>query len=273
VYTLPTRPEPIGVVLDDAVELYRHSFRSCWPLSLAGTLLTLAIRLRMDVGLPNVTFTGFGAKSLPDLATALQQLNRSNSLLNNLLLFAVTLLMYGAVFEQMNGVAHGRSPRSLLDALVVALRHLPGLVCAAVIWTVAVGGGMLLLLVPGVILWGKLEFWIAAAFVDEVGAIGGLGRSWELTKGNWWRSVTALSVALVMVIVLGSAGDVCAGVLIAFTHTDLTSVLLITQLMQSVANVFVLPMVPAATLAIYYDMKLRRDGGDLLDRANSLQSA
>jgi hypothetical protein len=85
--------------------------------------------------------------------------------------------------------------------------------------------------------------------------------------------VTALSVALVMVIVLGSAGDVCAGLLIAFTHTDLTSVLLITQLMQSVANVFVLPMVPAATLAIYYDMKLRRDGGDLLNRANSLQSA
>jgi hypothetical protein len=267
VYTLPTKPEPIGVVLDDAIELYRQAFRSCWALSLAGTLLTLALRLRMDAGIPKVTLTGRGTQALPDILNALQQVNRSGSLLNNVLLVAVSLLLYSALFDQMNRIAHGRDPRSLLDALVTALRRLPGMALAALVWFVAVIVGMVLFLVPGVILWGKLEFWIAAAFVDDVGAIGGLGRSWELTKGNWWRSVTAVSMAFVMVVVLGSAGDVCAGLLLAFTHTDLTSVLRVTQLMQSVTNIFVLPMIPAATLAIYYDMKLRRDGGDLLERA------
>jgi hypothetical protein len=273
VYTLPTKPEPIGVVLDDAVELYRQSFRSCWVLSLGGTLLTLALRLRMDTGMPKVTLSGRGTQAIPDIVNALQQVSRSGSLLNDLLLVAVSLLLYGALFDQMNRVAHGRDPRSLLDAVVTALRRLPGMALAAAVWFVAVFVGMFLFLIPGIILWGKLEFWIAAAFADDVGAIGGLGRSWELTKGKWWRSVTAVSVALVMVVVLGSAGDVCAGLLLAFTHTDLASVLLVTQLMQSVANIFVLPMIPAATLAIYYDMKLRRDGGDLLDRANSVQSA
>jgi hypothetical protein len=40
-----------------------------------------------------------------------------------------------------------------------------------------------------------------------------------------------------------------------------------------VVSVFILPMLPAALLAIYYDMKMRREGGDLLARANSLQPA
>lgn len=274
-YTLPAKPEPIGIVLDDAIELYRSSFRCCWPISLVGTILITALQLRAYAGLPDVSFTGQSARQLlTDIGQSFLHLNRGGSFafLNTLLVLVIELVLYGALFAQMHHVAvHGRGLSSM-DAWVVGLRRLPGLVVAAFIWTVAIGFGMVFLLVPGIYLWGKLEFWIAAAFVDDVGSIGGLGRSWELTRGNWWRSVTGLSVAMLLMVVLGTATEVAAALSLTVV-SDLTTLLLVAQLIQGVAAIFVRPMLPAAALAIYYDMKLRRDGEDLLTRAKSLQTA
>jgi hypothetical protein len=274
-YKPPAKPEPIGVVLDDAVELYRHSFRACWPIALMGTVFMTALRMRSDASIPDITYSGQGARQfLIELGQALQHMNSSSSasILNSLSVLLVELLIYGALFAQMHNVAiHGRA-LSVRDALLLGVRRLPGMVMAALIWTVAVGIGMVVLLVPGLFLWGKLEFWVVAAFVDDVGSIGGLGRSWELTRGNWWRSVTALSIAIIVVIVLAAGADLLVGLMLPFTR-DLTTLLLATQAVQGIAAVFVLPMLPAAALAIYYDMKLRREGEDLLSRAKSLQTA
>jgi hypothetical protein len=274
-YTLPAKPEPIGVVLDDAIELYRSSFRFCWPISLVGMVLITGFQLRAYSGLPDVTFTGQSARQIfTDIGQSFIHMNRGGSFafLNTLLVLLIELVIYGALFAQMHHVAvHGQG-RSTLDALVIGLRRMPGMLAAAIIWTVAIGVGMALLLVPGIYLWGKLEFWIAAGFVDDVGSIGGLGRSWEMTRGNWWRSVTGVSVALLLMAVLGTATQVVAALSLTVV-SDLTTLLLVAQLLQGVASIFVLPMLPAAALAIYYDMKLRRDGEDLLLRAKSLQTA
>jgi hypothetical protein len=274
-YTLPAKPEPIGVVLDDAIELYRSSFRFCWPISLVGMVLITGFQLRAYSGLPDVTFTGQSARQIfTDIGQSFIHMNRGGSFafLNTLLVLLIELVIYGALFAQMHHVAvHGQG-RSTLDALVIGLRRMPGMLAAAIIWTVAIGVGMALLLVPGIYLWGKLEFWIAAGFVDDVGSIGGLGRSWEMTRGNWWRSVTGVSVALLLMAVLGTATQVVAALSLTVV-SDLTTLLLVAQLLQGIASIFVLPMLPAAALAIYYDMKLRRDGEDLLLRAKSLQTA
>jgi len=40
----------------------------------------------------------------------------------------------------------------------------------------------------------------------------------------------------------------------------------------AIERVFVTPMIPAVLVAMYYDFKLRREGGDLAARAKSLQS-
>ncbi|HWW19855.1 MAG TPA: hypothetical protein VNZ06_03540 [Steroidobacteraceae bacterium] len=264
----------MGAVLDNAIELYRHAFRSCWVISLVGTVLTTAVRLRADMDMPNVSFGGknlqqFGA----DLVQALQHMNGGvGSLLNNLLVLLLELVLYGSLFAQMHHVAAHARPLATLDALILGVRRLPGMVLSSVIFMVAVFVGFVLFLIPGFYLWGKLEFWVAAAFADDAGAIGGLGRSWEITTGNWWRSATAVTVALIIVVVLNSGADVVGLILLAFTH-DLTTLLLVTQTFQGIAAVFVLPMLPAAALAIYYDLKLRREGDDLLIRANSLQTA
>lgn len=274
-YTLPSKPEPIGVVLDGAVELYRHAFRACWPITLVGTAVVTGVRMTADRPIANVTFTGQGTQQLfTEFSQAFKAMNAAaaSSILNSLLILLLELLIYAVLFAQMHHVAARGQALSAREALVVGCRRLPGMLVAGLIWTIAVVVGMFIFLVPGIFLWGKLEFWVAAAFVDDVGALGGLGRSWELTRGNWWRSVTAVSIAFILVAVFGTAADMLAFVVLGFTR-DLTTLLLATQILQGIGAVFVLPMLPAAALAIYYDMKLRRDGADLLSRAQALQTA
>ena len=43
-YTLPTAPRPIGGVLDDAIGLYRATFKRCWLLALISGVFSAAAR-------------------------------------------------------------------------------------------------------------------------------------------------------------------------------------------------------------------------------------
>ena len=44
-YTRPTAPRAIGGVIDDAIRLYRASFRSCWPIALLSSIVTTGMSL------------------------------------------------------------------------------------------------------------------------------------------------------------------------------------------------------------------------------------
>jgi hypothetical protein len=57
---------------------------------------------------------------------------------------------------------------------------------------------------------------------------------------------------------------------VAVASHDLGSIQITIQGVSIVANVFILPMVPAVLIAIYRDLKLRREGGDLAARVGAL---
>jgi hypothetical protein len=61
-----------------------------------------------------------------------------------------------------------------------------------------------------------------------------------------------------------------AGLLVAMSLRDIATAELVIQGVGIVANVFMLPMVPAVLLVMYRDLKLRREGGDLAARVGAL---
>jgi hypothetical protein len=282
-YTRPTAPLPIGGVIDDAIKLYRASFSSCWVLSLIGSIVVGATAIYRASQLRGVGTLGNLARSADTtqhLAEALRQFSenfRGPGFLSQLLIYGVQLLIYLALFAQVNNVAQQRSGQSPIDAVAAGLRRLPGSIVAVIVFSVGIGIGFFLLLIPGFYLWGKLEFWLASIFADDVGAIEGLGRSWVATSGNWWRSVTIVSVALIIILVLELLATVvtgsAVGVMLGVYHSSLEAIVIATQVVSAILSVFVLPMIPAVMLSIYDDLKLRREGGDLAARANSLHSA
>jgi hypothetical protein len=276
-YQQPTTPQPIGVVLDNAKQLYRSSFRSCWVLSLIGSIAFAASDLYMTAPMGDTSLTD--PQALHNALRALAAYGSAGALESDIVVSLVMLVVYSALLAQMHRIAQGHTAYSPVDALGVALRRLPGSILAAIIFALGVGGTLLLSVAPaywlwtkpqfwvaallvfvllvtaGTYLWGKLQFWIVAVFADGVGAIESLGRSWSVTQGHWWRSNTILGAALTIVLVLELLADLLVGVL------AMGGSLFPAAILRAITQVFLLPMFPAALLAIYYDLRLRREAG------------
>jgi len=277
-YTKPVAPLPIGGVLDDAIKLYRASFGRCFVLALIGAVLFGVIGLYAALKLQGtVAGVAAGARAQDPAAARLLFGNMIGSFIGiYLVVVLISTLIYLGLFAHINDAALGVS-RGQGEVLGAALRKLPGAIIATIIFGVAIGVGTLLLVIPGIYLWGKMELWLPSMFVDDVGGIEAIGRSWTATAGNWWRSVVILSVALIILVVLellgGIIGALVMGVMGVAHTADLVNVAIASTAIRSVLYVAILPAVPAVMLAIYNDLKLRREGGDLAARVKSMQPA
>jgi hypothetical protein len=278
-YTRPTAPRSIGGVLDDAVRLYRTSFSRCWLLSLGGGVLSAVVGIwqaRQMASLPLASVSAKSPASVTAMVSALARLGRMEHSpmlwLNYFLLMLVWLLFRAAIIRRQDAVASGRED-SLAEALGYVVRRLPELVVAGIVFLLATGLGFMLLFVPGIWLWGYLQLWLVAASSEDLGPFAALGRSWRLIERHWWRTSATVAVAWIIVLVLGLTGGLFSGIAAFVAHGDLVTMLLVTQLLSAVINIFTMPMLTVAMVAIFHDLKLRREGGDLAARVSSLQPA
>jgi hypothetical protein len=256
-----TPPRPISDVLADARRMYRDGFASCWPLSLLGAALLAAAAHHWSA---QVSVGSAAAVSLDELDpdAALHQLASYASpaaLRAGLLVGVAALLVYSALIVRLHALGASGEASSQLRALATALRRLPASMLASILWTLALAAGLVLFIVPGVYWSGRLQFWLPAMLVDNAGAIDSLRDSWSLTRHQWWRSTTALTLALIIIGILGLIADAlasgAAALVAAPLHSSERAVGFSTGLFAMLADMFMLPMVPAALLAIYDDLK------------------
>jgi hypothetical protein len=168
-------------------------------------------------------------------------------------------------------------PLDIGDALKIALKRLGPLVGASILFVLAVVVGLILLLVPGLILMVSLMMYMALLLFEDKGAVDSLTGSHKLVWGNWWRSSTILTVALILVIVIFVALGVVAVVVAPFAGMameDIVMVGLVSELIFNAAfNLLLMPFFTAVMIALYWDLKLRKEGGDLAARVNALNAA
>lgn len=132
------------------------------------------------------------------------------------------------------------------------------------------------LLVPALIvaifLNTRWAFFIQAIVLENYNSTGGMGRSWKLVKGSFWR-VFLLLFVIWLIIYLFSVGPV---LLLTVGAALLASPVLI-ALGSAVANTLVsLIMTPlqfAALTVLYYDLRIRKEGFDLQLQMQQLPKA
>ena len=262
-YVRPTAPLPIGGVVDDAIKLYRESFARCWPIALVGSLImgTFGVFLTIYVRNAGIGLTGM----------ALLQVYRQPPILALYLLQSVlSLAFYGALIASQNAVALGDTPLSFGEAIAIGFARLGRAAVTGIVWWAIIVLGLVLLLVPGIYFLGALCLWPVALYAEDAGAMQALQYSRDLIKGHWWRSSTILTIAVIIILVFSMVVGLVAGVLAAISRHDFTTAQLMVQVVSIAANVFVLPMIPAVLLAMYRDLQLRREGGDLAARVGAL---
>src|SRR3989442_14774010 len=76
-------------------------------------------------------------------------------------------------------------------------------------WTIAEAIGFVLLVLPGlavfcaavylVVRWSLV---VAAMMAEDIGPIRGLGRSWNLVSGSWWRAFGILVIVFILQLII-----------------------------------------------------------------------
>lgn len=268
-YSRPSTPQSIGGVIDDAIRLYRSSFSQWWVPALIFAAIVLAENIVATLLTPGLA----SPVARPNLLELIRKLYSPRILLIDLLGALVALVCYGALFAAQLAAARGVSSPSTGAAFAASLRRLPRMVLAGLISLLAIVAGTILLVIPGMYVWGRLQLWMVAMFAEDASALEALASSWRLMQSRWWRGSTILTVAFIIMIVLSIAIGAVGGIVAYLAHTDQAARQIIIQLFALPANAIIYPMLSAVWIAMYDDFKLRREGGDLAQRVGALSNA
>jgi hypothetical protein len=141
------------------------------------------------------------------------------------------------------------------------------------IWIVPVGILAALFLLPLVVfLSTRWSLSTPAIVLEHVGASKGLGRSWALTEGYFWRVFGTSFAASLLALIL----SLLPVLFINYLSTELFQfpyqVVGITNVVvEKLALIFSLPFSVAVNVLIYYDLRIRKEGLDLLEMIGSTE--
>ena len=249
---LASEPQSIGRVLDSGFKLFVKSFAGVFPLSLAAAVV-LAVP-----NIANVLMNGPETTESPIPG------------LTVLVLFLVALPIYiiliAAVVYQL-GAAAGMHQASAGQALARGVGCVLSLIGAAILYLLAMAGGLILLVIPGIILSLSLSFGFFAIVLDGESALASLKRSHRLVWGNWWRTLTVVSVPVVIVMILYIGLMIVFGVTLVMSDGKPSSDVLITaNLIEAAIGGITAPLIYSIMIVQYHDLKLRKEGHDLAAR-------
>lgn len=115
---------------------------------------------------------------------------------------AGTALFTGFVVKLVADVRDGRRDQSVGDLFNSAAPAIGPLIIFGILFGLAVGIGLVLLIVPGLILLTIWSVGAPAIVAEGAGPIEAFGRSWSLVRGSGWSVFGTLVVVLLIVIVI-----------------------------------------------------------------------
>lgn len=266
------RPLPVGELLDETFKLYRRHFTVIAGVALAVILPNLIVTLISGSYRANpITYVQQLLQSANDPAALAAVQNRQAQYTSSplyLLSFPVAILMYpfttGALYRAATSLAAGNL-ETIGSVLAGTARRYFALFGIAIL-TGLVGVCFVLIITIPVVIWVLVRWAVAtpALFAEGVGPIKALGRSWNLVRDNWWRTVGILIIVAIMVSLIQSAlGVLFTGVaaVLPGIGEDLRSGLVTT--VATLVNALVGAITPIAITMLYLDLRVRKEGLDL----------
>ncbi len=266
------RPLTAGEILDRAFRLYRNHF-----LPLIGIVGLVLLPLTVLQIWSQITF---GTSQIVNLLQNLFFL----CFLQGSLTFAISGAYLGKPVSIGSAYRSGLSRYGslwgafILEAIVIAA-PLALLLCAATSVVGLTGVYALLFLtvllfVPYIIFFStRWLLSVPGIMLEELGASRGLGRSWDLTSGVFWRifGISLLSSLLSFFITQLPGMAVVYG--LSFFFRDVSIGPILELAVTGLSTVLTWPFSMGVIVLLYYDLRVRKEGYDLELQTEELSAA
>jgi hypothetical protein len=257
------RARGIGEVLDAAVALYRARFRTLIgatvavmvPVQVVSTLVLLSAQPdSFEIGT-----TGSPTPVYDDSSTALAQLGATAVIL---VLGLLSAAFVAAVCTRIAADAYVDLTRSIGDAMRLIGRRFFPLIGLTILVTLGQVLGVFACFVGVFVALVFLAVAVPAFVLEQAPVFKSIGRSIELTRSRFWHVLGVVLAAQLLVAVLQFGLTLLVD--IAFASGDSTTTLVIMQgVAGAVSAVVTAPLVATATVALYFDLRVRVEAMDV----------
>lgn len=233
-------PMDLGAIFDGAFTVYRSHF---WTI--VGSIAVMVVPVALARGL-----AGEGTNGNPLLVVSL-----GLEVFVSLLTPAVAAIVVGdmALGRSITvGSVWRRMGRVILPLIATMV-----MVMAAVIGSAALGG------FPAVLVYVWFAFAAQVVVLEDTRYGRAMGRSRQLVKHSWWRVFGILLLAQVLV------GAATWTLTLAVTGLGGSSVL-VSVITTSAVSLLVAPVAALISALLYFDLRLRHDGTDILAAVEEL---
>lgn len=121
----------------------------------------------------------------------------------------------------------------------------------------------------------KFLFIPQAVVLDDVGAVNALRRSFSLTSGYWWRTfgiyILILLIVSIIIGLLTRSIDLVEIGMRAIPGITETVSIAIGSIIATAMSIAINPITSIATTLLYYDLRVRKEGFDMLLLSDSLK--
>jgi hypothetical protein len=259
-YSRPSTPKTIGGVLDDIFKLFSPALAACWPIAIIASIA---------ISLPSFYIANKSSATPEDM---IAMFTEPTFWLLYLIAMILYFVFYAALLARIEAVANDRDS-SVAEAINIALRLAPRMLGASLLYLLAIFVGMILLVVPGIIWSVSMMLYSIFIVVEDSPAVESLSRSRQLVKGDWWRTLAILSIAMIVAYLLVFCVQFVIGLAAGMSGDDMMTTNLLATVVTAVLYIVILPFIGATSFSIYYDLKLRKEGDDLTQRVESLAKA
>lgn len=309
---IPLRPLSIGDIYQGAFAAIKTNARTMFGFTAALLGVVLVISIATNYAIINLVLPNYLSPNSP-YAAAFTSLSGSFSQLGgSLLQVLATVLLSGLIVVAVSRSVLGRVASSkevwertkskflpliglnIITGIISGLMVIIGIVTFFVLLASVASTaktetelwqgmgialvGIFILVVAGVVVssYLSIKFSVAspAMVLENLGVFAAIGRSWSLTRKNFWRlfGINILT-AIITSMVAGIFGGIASALSVIFVVagssspedaiTSINTAYILTMVVSTIAQLLILPFTSSVNALLYIDLRMRKEGLDV----------
>lgn len=309
---IPLRPLSIGDIYQGAFAAIKTNARTMFGFTAALLGVVLVISIATNYAIINLVLPNYLSPSSPYAAVFTSLSGSFSQLGGSLLQVLATVLLSGLIVVAVSRSVLGRVASSkevwertkskflpliglnIITSIISGLMMIIGIVVFFVLLASAASTaktdreflqdlgvslvGLLILMVISALVssYLSIKFSVAspAMVLENLGVFAAIGRSWSLTRGNFWRlfGINILTAIITFMVagIFGGIAEALGAIFIVVGSSSpedviasLNTTYILTMVTSTIAQLLILPFTSSVNALLYIDLRMRKEGLDV----------